>query len=601
MNLKTTCLKAKVFYKRCARRVRKAVRTSRAFRRTKVLGRRIIRRRWRPVWRWCCSSWRENKCRTLIILLAALIFGALTFFGPICWFCSVLKWLIYDGVGSAQHGYIIMMLWLAAASGLGFILAQTYNDKFRQKIAIPFQRLIAPEFPMRGIILAISVGCLFVMIGLVSFPETLRIFGWLHGGRIAAIPYFATISALAITPVTALVWYWRHLYKKREREHGLLTLAITSLINKDSPSVRITGLYTLKELVEANPAKLIDVMNILCGFLKHRYHEEEKVWHKQGHDCQKFPKIDSGRAPDIREALNVFSEIWQSRFDEEEKYRISMEFAGNDHLDTYYPDLQEVNFQQSNLNELCLQKVNLANSNLQGVTLFAAKLQGANLRNANLQGADLWGARLQGAKIWEANLLGANLSGAYLQGASLQVTKLQGTDFSGAHLQGAHLQRSKLRGADLSRARLQGANLTEAEVEGVNFESAQLHGVTDHYNMPGFLAYRVGRGTEISQGMRERTYSKSSIQPTIDKLQKISKETSDYCRAMIGLAIDRLQENVDEPPKFPEMDSSEYCGELTCDMVLKIIKEYPKEMQQKELKKLKEVGKTRGFDVPDRL
>jgi uncharacterized protein YjbI with pentapeptide repeats len=618
-------------------------------------------------WLLCWFAWQVRRIIIRFLRLAWLLFRKLLYwcylllpiaivfvfaYFPLQWCWDKLCWRIFEGAGDPRHGYFGFMLWLVGFSLFVFLLARLFPDGLRKRITVPLHEWLAPEFPMQGIATAIFVGMLFAMIGFAHFPEGLRIFGWVHGEKAAITPYFAVISALGVAPVTVLIWYWRHVYKKRDREHALLTLATTSLADKDSPSVRITGLYALQELVETNPAKLIDVMNILCGFLKHRYHEEDE-WYKEHGNPEELPEIDFGRSPDIREALVLFSSIWESRFDLKKKYRAAMEFAGKAEreLDNYQPDLQDINFQRSNLSGLCLREIELININflrselsgfcLRGVKLTNANLQGADLRDANLQGAyledanlqnvdfrwaklqgaylgsanlqgaffewaklqgaDFRDAKLQGAYLGSANLQGADFRGAKLQGAYLEGANLQGANLEGACLQGAFLEYACLQGANLESANLQGAylwiadlkgaELRRARVGGANFKYVRLRGTADQSIMSFSFAKRVGGESDISEEMREQTYFEEEIQPVIDELRKIGEETSDdNLRKIIDSAIIRLQEGIGKKPIFPDPDDPECWGELTIEMALDILKEWPEEMQREQLKILKKRG-----------
>ena len=59
-----------------------------------------------------------------------------------------------------------------------------------------------------------------------------------------------------------------------------------------------------------------------------------------------------------------------------------------------------------------LNRLNLAEADLEGADLSGAQLNAASLTGANLRGANLRGAWLGGADMTGANLLGANWEGA---------------------------------------------------------------------------------------------------------------------------------------------------------------------------------------------
>ncbi len=65
-----------------------------------------------------------------------------------------------------------------------------------------------------------------------------------------------------------------------------------------------------------------------------------------------------------------------------------------------------------NLSGAVLNRLNLAEADLEGADLSGAQLNAASLTGANLRGANLRGAWLGGADMTGANLLGANLEGA---------------------------------------------------------------------------------------------------------------------------------------------------------------------------------------------
>lgn len=65
-----------------------------------------------------------------------------------------------------------------------------------------------------------------------------------------------------------------------------------------------------------------------------------------------------------------------------------------------------------NLSGAVLNRLNLAEADLEGADLSGAQLNAASLAGANLRGANLRGAWLGGADMTGANLLGADLEGA---------------------------------------------------------------------------------------------------------------------------------------------------------------------------------------------
>lgn len=104
--------------------------------------------------------------------------------------------------------------------------------------------------------------------------------------------------------------------------------------------------------------------------------------------------------------------------------------------------------------------INLADADLEKITLKGIHMSYARLPGANLSGANLYQANLDHPDLHKANLTGANLHGAVLEGAQLRAAVLEQADLSGAVLTGADL-----READLSSANLQGARVTTQQLD----------------------------------------------------------------------------------------------------------------------------------------
>lgn len=103
------------------------------------------------------------------------------------------------------------------------------------------------------------------------------------------------------------------------------------------------------------------------------------------------------------------------------------------------------------LRGLCLDGVNLENTNLHRVDLESSSLVDARLRNANLKDSILASANLQGANLRESNLYSSDLRDANLTGADL-------------------------RDANLNRARFDGTQLYKSTFESTGFDSGLLLG-----------------------------------------------------------------------------------------------------------------------------
>ena len=124
--------------------------------------------------------------------------------------------------------------------------------------------------------------------------------------------------------------------------------------------------------------------------------------------------------------------------------------------------LQDVVFENINL-----EQADLRDANFQNAQFINVKLKGANLTNATLKQAILIGIDFRGVK----SLKNTNFQGAHLQNANFIDVDLENTDFQGAHLQGADF-----RDADFESTKLQGAHLQGADFRDADFESTKLQG-----------------------------------------------------------------------------------------------------------------------------
>ena len=223
--------------------------------------------------------------------------------------------------------------------------------------------------------------------------------------------------------------------------------------------VRIGGIYSLERIAQDSDRDHIQVMEILCAYIRENADGENaplpdgdptpQEWQAWGQKGRIHPRLDVDVALKVIERRSPDQKAIETAYSKE-GYRLGLERAPLRKLVLTGRDLS---------------KADLHDAQLQGANLWGAKLQGANLGGAKLQGANLRGAELQGANLWRAELQGANLGGAQLQGADLGGAQLQGADLGGAKLQGADLRGAQLQGADLGVAHLQGANLGVAQFD----------------------------------------------------------------------------------------------------------------------------------------
>ncbi|WP_448560644.1 pentapeptide repeat-containing protein [Trichothermofontia sp.] len=137
-------------------------------------------------------------------------------------------------------------------------------------------------------------------------------------------------------------------------------------------------------------------------------------------------------------------------------------------------DLQDACLEFIDLSGARLEQANLARSQLIGAELWQTNLSQTNLQAANLIGANLRSAQLYRADCRRAMLCGTGLNAADLSYAILDEASLCGADLRAADLTGASLKCTNLKGADLRGAILLGADLTGADLTGSELQEADL-------------------------------------------------------------------------------------------------------------------------------
>ena len=157
-----------------------------------------------------------------------------------------------------------------------------------------------------------------------------------------------------------------------------------------------------------------------------------------------------------------------------------------------------INFKGTQLENASLKRVDFKSADLEAVTFENADLQNANFENASLQGSNLKNANLKNAifkrtKLYDSNLNGANLKEAHLihvnannslfENAILNGAIVEHSFFEQAHMEDADLSfmygsNNHFKNADLTNANLTHSNLPNTNFENVNFENANMNHVT---------------------------------------------------------------------------------------------------------------------------
>lgn len=235
------------------------------------------------------------------------------------------------------------------------------------------------------------------------------------------------------------------------------------MLESSELSVRLAGIYALRELVWSDPDDTyILVLDLLLDFVR----ERSKSRKPQVSPVPNSRTIEYGPfPPDLRKALETVS--WLRESVPNGDWR--------EQRHNWRPDLTNAN---------------LAVADLSGLNLSGAKLMGANLydiklMNAKLAKTDLFGANLELSSLINSDLSDADLLTTKLNGAYLDLCKLIGTSFVGAKLQGTCFDSATIKNVDFSRADLTGTDFSHATI----IDAHLSHTLMEDANMKAVLAF----------------------------------------------------------------------------------------------------------------
>jgi uncharacterized protein YjbI with pentapeptide repeats len=235
--------------------------------------------------------------------------------------------------------------------------------------------------------------------------------------------------------------------------------------DKDSPAVRLGGIYALKQLSE-DTGRISDqaaVVEVLSAFVRMNFKVEPDAADKERDEYDPVVVKRGKPETDVLAAISVLAQL-------PDRNIMRADFTG---VDFSAADLTGARLRDGNLRDANLRKAGLAGMDLSGINLRGADLGFALLSEANFERADLRDANLRRAYLKEAKFRKADL-----RKARIVRVIMPGANFSGADLRGADLYDGVLSGGDLRGAKVSGANfrdltLVGTNVAGVDFRKAR--------------------------------------------------------------------------------------------------------------------------------
>ncbi|MBG6158373.1 uncharacterized protein YjbI with pentapeptide repeats [Labrenzia sp. EL_159] len=251
------------------------------------------------------------------------------------------------------------------------------------------------------------------------------------------------------------------------------------MLESDELSVRLAGVYVLRELAASDPDDTyLLVLDLLCDFIRENsktreiINEGKSQYSPLPHDLQKALENVSLLRNTVRRAAKL-----------EQRHN-------------WRPDFRYALFESTVLTSLNLSGANLRGANLANSNLDDANLTGAILRNANLSGVTCRWTKLNRANLHEADLTGAFFNGAILNGANFSSARLKKavfgrTSLADTSLISANLANAVIERTEISDARLDFAILKNCKfIETWSYEKSMPDGLPDH------LACQVGKRKE---------------------------------------------------------------------------------------------------------
>ena len=302
-------------------------------------------------------------------------------------------------------------------------------------------------------------------------------------------------------------------------------------VTEPNLEVRIGAIYALERIGQDSPRDHIQIMEILCAYVRENSRAREVEWFPDGPWPRHPPEPEKdelverralrrarlggtradrgapavGRArswarnslspvrPDVDVAMQVIGRRSEElrRRELAAGYKLDLNGANLQSLSLVRAALARANFKDAMLTGASFSQTDLSEADLSGAGLSGARFADCQLDGAEFQEASMEGTRiatssarnarffrtlLAGARIDRTDFRGANMLRASLEGADVFRSDLRETKLYSAGFQGAAIWATKLGGADMTYSDLTMASLQSVELDGVKFDGARFLG-----------------------------------------------------------------------------------------------------------------------------
>lgn len=206
-----------------------------------------------------------------------------------------------------------------------------------------------------------------------------------------------------ITVVILINYVYLNYLNVKERQISAIFITASTKLSSDNSIDRIAGIYAIERMASLYTYDRPFAIHLLGAYVR-----ENSLWTEREYvlDPENPPKPRD----DIQAAMTAIGRQWR---------RVRENWRG---------------------------RIDLQNTDLQGIKLRSAFLENVDFTGAHLEMADLQGADLSHADLEGSHLLKTNLKGVMLSGANLSSANLTGADLSNANLMGANFLRADLTG-----------------------------------------------------------------------------------------------------------------------------------------------------------
>lgn len=281
------------------------------------------------------------------------------------------------------------------------------------------------------------------------------------------------------------------------------------MLNGNSLSARLGGIYTLRQLAQRYPSTYhVQIMRLLCAYFR------EQVSITRPFDDQTSIESERIREEKLlpyqkteRTEIDEYTGNWIIKLNEDEQAIFDIFKSRNtEQLDAeekegYLLDLTGLNLRNTDLHQGKFINMDLSGTDMSESSLWGSTFRQTNFRNTIMNRAELGGSVFDVPKDQKDNMVSVPL--LFIDANLFDVT------LDNANLTGAQLTNARLENTSLQNARLAGAIVTDA-----NFESANISGARFVEQPTRLTNCAIG----LTQSQLDQTIRTTSRAPFLDGL-----------------------------------------------------------------------------------